>query len=361
MKKIIKIVLVNIAILIILLVVLELVLRVTGMDTIVDMEKNAPGWARYKRACEKISKQKLEAYNQFYTDREGLFKANPEYFADSRNKDEHDVPINRDGFRGNPFEYVKTSRPKILLIGDSFTWGATAKPITNSFADLLQEAGYYVYNAGIPGTDPLQYAMIAEKYTARLKPDIVAVCVYIGNDISINPALMEPNKNLHYVTNFGFLKGYDDDGHFFKNAQEAFEYMKKRKCGYVTGPGDYFIYKTVIGRKILGALTRENKSPKFDGTKKWVRDSLQRIQNACEKNGTKCIIFLIPFVNQDIQKNKSIQKNIHLFEGFSFYYPNDMGKSDYCKSPNSHFNNLGHRKYADFMISVLKQNGFDNK
>jgi len=357
MKKIIKIILINLVVLIVFLMILEVVLRLAGMETIIKMEQKTPEWKnRYQSLCLKISSQKLECVNSFYTDHEGFFKANADYFANSKNK--RNIWINRDGFRGNPFESVKTSRPKILLIGDSFVWGASADPFTNSFADLLGSAGYHVYNAGIPGTDPQQYAMIAEKYTARLKPDIVAVCVYLGNDVRKSPLLMAPNQNLHYDTNYGFLLGYDDSGRFFKDAGEAFSYLKKRKCGDVSGPVDYFIYKTVIGKGIKSAVTRENRGPNFDGTKKWVRDSLQRIQDTCDKNGTKCIFFIIPFLNQDFQKNKSIQKNLHLFAGFSHYYPENLGKSDYCKPPNNHLNNPGHKKYADFMIRVLKQNKF---
>lgn len=361
-KKIIKIISVNFAVLFVLLIILEVVLRLAGWNTIVEMEQKAPGWKnRYKQYCPRILSQKLEIQNSFYTDSEGFFKANPEYYARLKNEDPYKVSVNRDGFRGNSFEYVKTSKPKILLIGDSFTWGASAEPFSNSFADLLGAAGYHVYNAGMPGTDSQQYAMIAEKYTASLKPDVVAVCVYMGNDVSTRPLLIKPNKNLHYNTNYGFLMGYDDNGHFFKDAQEAFQYLKKRKCGYVSGPIDYFMYKTVIGRVIVNALFRKQNITQYDGTKKSVRNSLLRIQNVCDKNGAKCIIFLIPFVKQDVQKHKSIQNNLYLFEGLSVYYPENVGKDDYCKPPNNHFNNSGHKKYADFMISVLKRNGLNRK
>ena len=204
------------------------------------MEKRKSNWKRhYKHICRRITTEKFEFYNKFYTDIDGIFKANPEFFSHSKNK-----LINHDGFRGNPFEYVDTPRAKILLIGDSFTWGCTARPFTNCFADILQKSGYYVYNGGIPGVDPQQYALIAKKYTPILKPDVVAVCLYLGNDVSSSPLLMQPNKNLYYLTNFGNLLGYDDNGNFFKNAQEAFRYLKNRKCGHCANPWSYFLFKT---------------------------------------------------------------------------------------------------------------------
>ena len=102
--------------------------------------------------------------------------------------------INQDGFRGNDFKYVQTQATKIFLAGDSFTWGATAEPVTNSFASLLQAAGYYIYNAGIPGTGPAQYQQLVEKYVPLLKPDAVAVCLYAGNDLKPYPDPLHPGK-----------------------------------------------------------------------------------------------------------------------------------------------------------------------
>jgi hypothetical protein len=341
-----------------LLVFLEIVLRLAGKDSIADMEKKAPGWeSKYKHSCALLLTRKVEFIDSFYTDSEGIFKANAEYFS-KQNPDK--IVINPDGFRGRPFEYVETSRPKILLIGDSFTWGAAAEPLANSFSDLLQQAGYLVYNGGIPGTDPQQYALIAKKYTPILKPDVVAVCLYLGNDVSARPLRMQPNKNLHYVTNFGFFLGYDDNGNFFKDAGEAFRYFKNRKCGRCTDPWNYFLFKTVVGRGIYQLLNRRQYL-QYDPTKQWLKTALAEIQNTCRANGSALMLFLIPFVNQDVQKNKSIEKNLHLFNGFQYYYPKDFSKGDYQAPPGKHFNNRGHRRYADFIIGVLKQLGFEKK
>jgi len=359
MKKIIRIVSFNIALLAVLLVILEIILRLAGMDPIFEMERKTPGWqSRYKHLCGKLSTQKMESQNSFYTDSEGIFKANPEYYANSNNKQPDNISINRDGFRGNPFEYVNTPWAKILLIGDSFTWGSTAQPITNCFADLLQQAGYYVYNGGIPGVDPQQYALMAKKYTPLLKPDVVAVCLYLGNDVSSRPLLIQPNKNLHYATNFGLLLGYDDNGNFFKDAHEAFLYFQNRKCGQCADPWSYFLYKTVVGKAIYKILNHR-RSVKYDPSRQWVTKALAEIQETCRLNGSRFMIFIIPFVDRDTQQNKTIEKNLHLFKDFPYYYPGDFPKSDYQEPPDKHFNNTGHRKFADFIIKVLKQNGYE--
>ena len=356
MKKIIKIVSFNIALLVVLLVVLEISLRLAGVDTIVDMGKKTPNWKRYYQGiCRKIATKKFKFYNRFYTDSEGIFKAVPEHSSYTMNKS-----INRDGFRGNPFEYVDTPRAKILLIGDSFTWGSTARPLTNCFADLLQQAGYYVYNGGIPGVDPQQYALIAKKYTPILKPDVVALCLYLGNDIRSQPLLMQPNKNLYYPTNFGNLRGYDDNGIFFKDAQEAFRYLKNKKCGRCTDPWSYFLFKTVVGKGVYDILNHR-RNVKYDPSRQWVTKALAEIRETCRANGSRLMIFIIPFPNRNTQKNKTIEKSLALFKQFQYYYPGDFQNIDYRPPPDCHFNNSGHRKYADFILGVLKQNGYDKE
>jgi hypothetical protein len=355
MKKTLLVILVNFVVLAVLLVVLEVFLRLAGMESIVGKEKKAQRWkTRYQEVCRKIKTEKLVVYDSFSTDGEGLFKANPEYFRQAQEK----ISINQDGFRGHPFEFVDTSRRKVFLIGDSFVWGNGAEPLSECFADLLEEAGYHIYNGGIPGTDPQQYAMVAEKYAPVLKPDLVAVCVYMGNDVSPRPLLMMPGKNLHYVSNFGFFLGYDDKGRFFKDGREAFQYLKKRKCGHCTDIWDRLVFKTVIGKGIYGVFHR-NRFPRADGTKRWVRESLIRIRDTCQKHGSEFILLLIPSVNQDVRKNITIDNNLDLFQDLPCYYPNNLEKSDYREPPDNHFNNQGHIKYANFIIEVFKQHGFE--
>ncbi|MCU0285879.1 MAG: hypothetical protein MUF15_05725 [Acidobacteria bacterium] len=357
MKKVIKIISFNIALLVVLMVILEVILRLAGMNSIYQMERKAPGWeSRYKHLCEKINREKVNFYNSFYTDNEGIFKANPDFFANSQRKNK-DICINSEGFRSTPFQYVQTSRPKILLIGDSFTWGGTAQPITNSFADLLHKAGYYVYNGGIPGTDPQQYALVAKKYTPILKPDVVAVCLYLGNDVGSRPLLIKPNKNIHYVTDFGYLLGYDDNGNFFKDAPGAFQYFKNRKCGCCKDPWNYFLFKTIVGKAVYKIL-HLRRHTKFDSSRQWVTTALTDIQETCRLNGSRFMIFIIPFVNRANQPNKTIEKTRHLYKDFPYYYPGDFPKSHYQSPPDKHFNNQGHREFADFIITVLKQNGY---
>lgn len=352
MKRVLKLVVGNAAVLAAMLLVLELALRGAGVDTAVEVERRDPAWEqRYQVISEKLRNGTLEFQDSFRTDGEGLFKANPDYFERSG----EGIIVNRDGFRGRPFDFTNSPCTRILLIGDSFVWGANAEPLTNCFADRLETAGYRVYNAGIPGTDPEQYARIAEKYTPLLKPDVVAVCLYMGNDLSTRPQIMRPHKRLHYATNGGWLRGYDDYGRFFESERDVVEYLK-RKCGYCPGPWDYLRFKTAIGRLLAGAIARDTRMAP-DPARRWVRACLNRIRDVSVTHGATCLVFLIPCSSTDSRPHTRIENNLPLFEGFQYVYPDTIQPGDYRDPPDTHFNNEGHRKYAEFMLDVLAREG----
>lgn len=356
MKKGLKIFAINIAVLILFLVALEIILRLAGMETLNGLELEDKGWQRkYKKICQAAQQNKLKFYNAFYTDSSSIYRANPQFNFDSLER-YPGVSVNAAGFRGSEFEPVDTKKTKILLVGDSYTWGAAAKPFTNSFADLIREAGYHVYNAGIPGTDPIQYANVLKKFVPLLKPDLAAVCLYLGNDVKRTPQVVAANKNLRYLTNYGMLRGFDDKGNHFNNAREALEYLKKRKCGYCKSLWAYFLHKTVIGRGIYEIINK-NKLVTYKDNK-WVTDTLKGMQSICEKNGCRFFLFLIPVVKRNETKRNSLKDNIHLFKELPHYHPENLQEADYQEPPNSHFNNRGHRKYADFIIEILKKEGY---
>jgi hypothetical protein len=347
-----KILIVNILVLLLLLLGLEFGARLLGVKPLAGTEEPSP---RYRSFCRRVAKEKLVVYNKFYTDSEGIFKARPNVFKSIPGEKGDDI-INQDGFRGNDFKYVQTPATKIFLAGDSFTWGATAEPVTNSFACLLQAAGYYIYNAGIPGTGPAQYQKLVEKYVPVLKPDIVAVCLYVGNDLKPYPDPLQPGKNLHFITNFGFLNGYDERGNFFRDAEDVVSYVKKRFCGYCTNPWDYFLYKTVAGKAIFNVLSGPDRLTR-DSRRAWVREALEHMRDVCRENQCAFMVFIIP-ARASGKTEKLLKKYGHVFEGFDVYIPEALAEQNYHRPPNNHFNNSGHGKFADFMVKTLSARGF---
>lgn len=142
-------------------------------------------------------------------------------------------PINSDGFYSIPFREFKTKKKKILLIGDSFTFGFSAVPSYNNFTCLLATKGYAVFNAGIPGTDPAQYCRIVENYLMKIKPDVVIICAYLANDIMQNNRKLYPDSFVYFPTNVSWIKGYFNNN-YFKTPKEAYRFFEKKLKFYRT-------------------------------------------------------------------------------------------------------------------------------
>ena len=280
---------INLLVFLALLAILEVALRVAGYRTLVQQYAAQEGESARIHAmiCDKLGRKKLVLFDHLFTDGEGIFRGRP------GQQSVKGYPFNADGFRGNPFVPVTSLRPTLLLVGDSFTWGASAKPLENSFADLLGAAGYHVYNAGIPGTGPAQYSRLVGKYVPRLKPMATLVFLYLGNDLKPVFELLQPNRNLHFVSNFGFLRGYDDAGRYFRDGIEAFDFLRKRYCGCIDSPLDAFLYHSALGRLTDRLLAGAGRMPLDQGQQR-VLDELQRMREVCRQNGSRFFLFMIP-------------------------------------------------------------------
>ena len=269
------------------LIIGEAGLRLAGME---------PGFIpRYDTGLKKVDHVYL-LEQDWVTDGEGVFRANPEaeWLAGQ---------INSAGFRSIEFEYLETDKKKVLFLGDSFTWGVSAQPVTNCFADLTAAQGFVVYNTGIPGTDPNQYAYLAEKYIPVLKPDYTAVMFFMGNDF-VSPRPMLPHKNLHHITDAGWMYAFDDEGGYMESPVQAYEYWKRHSNWlYATDREDLpdNPLKRLMIKSVIGSYAWFHASPMLARTGKmlgysfpvqegsWNKPgehtirSIERIRTACEK------------------------------------------------------------------------------
>jgi hypothetical protein len=311
------------------------------------------------------SVEKLEVRLPFVTDGEGVHKANIDHYNSAV------VKINSEGFRGEEFKPDTSEKLSILFLGDSFTWGASAKPLTKSFVDIISGSGLITYNTGIPGTSPNQYAYLGEKYSPRLKPDIVAVMLYMGNDLA-PPSPMLPDKNILHYTNAGSFYAFDDDGKYMSPEQSYRYYSNKSNLVFMDA-SDEGIFRSVLRRTVVGTYALASlsvfssriKPVLFKGERKkalekrakldrLIADDLMRIKKAAESSGARFMLFLIPVSpNMLVLDKYGIEENMHIFKGLDPYFPSNLTKADYMESPNDHLNNEGHKKYADFILKSI--------
>lgn len=100
----------------------------------------------------------------------------------------HDVIINAYGFRGKAVDLSAPADCRIMLLGDSFTygWGVDYEQTWGALLENhLHAAGLraQVLNLGVPGGNVPDYAALAESAVPLLEPDVIVVGVLQGDDM----------------------------------------------------------------------------------------------------------------------------------------------------------------------------------
>jgi hypothetical protein len=310
-----------------------------------------PNWSNFKPV------DSLIEYHHFYTDTNGLIVANKAYFESMH------ININREGFRTPEWSSIDTSKKSTLFIGDSFTWGLSADPITGSFVDLVRnQSTNNIINLGIPVADPLQYSVLAERYIPIFKPKQVFIMLYLGNDIMLNKRALKPNQPLYFYTNAGAMQAYDNKT-TFSTAQEAYHYYTEEKY-FLRHPKNKFekivSYSAFLSR--LYALKHRWKEKQL--YEKSIREmtftkkQLYPIVSACQAYHCKLYIVLIPELKE---ANESVDFMKHRYSALfsdsrlktSVLLPSGNNKSFYTPYPDAHLNNSGHQFYAREILRLL--------
>lgn len=268
------------------------------------------------------------------------------------------VPINKDGFHSIEFKQYKSTKKKILLLGDSFTWGHSTSNKTNSFANELLAKGYIVYNTGISGVDVTQYKAIAEKYIPILKPDIVILNFFMGNDISYFKREIKPFQPVFFSTNAGNLMS-NQNGIEFKTAQEAYNNIMINAKMPINTKIRRIASKTVISTfawvacRKLGLVDYYKTTNRLIGKayeKPTCNEEIQKIVSLSKKNNSHFELIAIP----DFKDGKiKVEDFPYLFENID-YRMSPLSKEFY-KMSDGHFNDKGHKEYADFLDELIHQ------
>lgn len=291
-----------------------------------------------------IVPEKLELLKPapFITDPDGLLVANPALPG-----------VNAEGYRTPGFSEARPGQKRVLLLGDSFAWGLTAEPLTECFADRLRDAGYVVYNLGIPATGPAQYAAQAALYIPRLKPDVVCVSFYPGNDFQVEPP-PKPGKTRAYLTAFGFLPAHTEHG-----APLSFEAARALHEGMMgTGTGARLtraMASTAVGITVARAIGRM--APQEERTSTAL-GYLREVRAVSEAHGAKFLLFAIPvrpMSRDEFTRPETVLKNLAELAPLT---PGDFAEERYAGNADEHFNNSGHAAMAAFMVEELRRAGF---
>jgi len=89
---------------------------------------------------------------------------------------------------------------EIVTIGDSQTYGMGAPASSSWPSQLGRLLGHRVYNLALGGYSPVQYTQLLQDKALRLRPEIVVVGLYYGND------LLETYQTVYSLDRWAFLR-----------------------------------------------------------------------------------------------------------------------------------------------------------
>jgi len=123
--------------------------------------------------------------------------------------------LNSAGFKDVEFTETKAAGTyRVVALGDSFAFGVV--PYEHNYLTLLEQRlndsgrRTEVINMGIPGIGPQDYLAVLANEGVRLKPDMVLVSFFVGNDFA---ETMRLRTRLHQFSDFLALIKYVVDSH----------------------------------------------------------------------------------------------------------------------------------------------------
>jgi hypothetical protein len=285
-------------------------------------------------------------------------------------------PINANGFRSIPFVNYQSTRKKVLLLGDSFVYGLSARPTYYSYADILLSKGYLVYNTGINGTDPAQYAAVLEKYLDIIEPDVVILNFSSASDFMPFQRTAKPGEPHEHQMNVGFVES-NPLGKYM-SAKECFDYYK----AFVQIPESSFWHAIakrstavsfIYGRAVdIGFIKHPIQSEYYE-----LRENLsgpamalntkvhvEEMNKLAQEKVVPLLNVIIPvkpefrysdknyneyFVDEDLLKIS--------FADYTYFYPKNLVLEDYAEG--FHFNNKGSLKFANFLDDLITETLYD--
>lgn len=253
--------------------------------------------------------------------------------------------INHLGLRESDFDRQMNYRKKIMVIGDSFAFGAGV-PEENGVSALLQKKlnpdGIGVLNASQFGYCTAQEAAFAKRIGPIIEPDLILLFMYPGNDFT--PNLQKDYLKFEVVD--GFLMSADRRGR-----NTFIDYL--RTHSYLI----FFIEEKI--RRIV-----RNMYPETDINRPIPRDirnqveeatagSLESLRQYCRLNGIRLGVVIIPVNDPDKMRMAD-----HILSAGNYDYLNLGGKGFTKKDRfeiDSHWNKSGHRKAAVLTDAFIRK------
>jgi len=296
----------------------------------------------------------LRPDNEFWRVHDSVVEAGPSDFWSHALIDYAQNPINSEGFYSIPFDTLPSDRLRILLLGDSFTWGFSSLDRTSSFANILLARGHQVYNTGISGADVAQYCRIVDRYLEELRPDIVILNFYMGNDVAYFERPLLPHVPVLFHTNAGHIHSFQN-GVQFETKEAAYANVIRNMVIPPTTTANRWLSRTVITTLMWEWLVRQGSvNHEFIAERQRpivpiVDWQILPMMVRCHSLGIRFILSAIPTMESG--ELKGVSSVTGLF-GEVVYHQPQMTPGMYSIW-DDHFNDEGHLFYANYLEKLI--------
>jgi len=228
-------------------------------------------------------------------------------FRDPQNEYIARADTNSIGLRDYEYGEKGENTFRILVLGDSFTFGAGVEfeeTFVRQLETILREKNrnrkYEVINAGVLGYGTDQEYYFLKEWGFKLKPDLVIVAFYIQNDLE---DVMIGALN-HYTVRDGYLfdlfsyKQKERGKNFFERYSRTYEFIEDRvnnlliKTGFKKKPWES------SGLPLDMKFYLKKYPPKFEEAMNKTKGFLKGIDSLEKQIGGKSLIVLIPTRDQ---------------------------------------------------------------
>lgn len=251
----------------------------------------------------------LRVFNYFYPS-PIFYDQNYRQFLPKPHDNYYGFRLNSGGFKDKEFPKKQKDVYRIVGVGDSFAFGIT--PYQHNYLTLLenglklQKKRSEVLNIGISGTNVPEYLSTIVEEGLPLKPDLILLSFYVGNDFMLShkhPNRLKLFKHSRLATMLNYVGNVVQK---VKNPQHLI-YGGHTYCDSC-GPMTDTQYAEVLKRRLL---LYEEGNPEFDSNFEEVMDWLQRIQQLCQKQKIDLCLVIIPAEEQLYPKVEGILRKEH--------------------------------------------------
>lgn len=185
-------------------------------------------------------------------------------------------PLNEFGLRDGPVRPrgAGARETRLLMLGDSFTYGSGMPDAAKTFPRLLEGAlsrdlgrGVHVLNGGLPGSIPRDWADLLDRVGPRYEPDAIVAVFFMrdGAGISTMAEFFGPIRKLAYRHRESFFYRHSYAYRIVQDARlrEAVgnQYSQAIRDAYLNPPKNGSWERAQLGLKRIAAYARKRDIP----------------------------------------------------------------------------------------------------